>query len=235
MPPQFIEGCGIGLGVPGARNSWYSNGPSSTILRQLETGAMMAEYFRFACPKCGQRLKARHEAVGRQAHCKRCEARFEVPDPATLKHEPQTPRNPEAALAAAETDPAPMVLKDQTSANIEPPPPRRRTPVLATPRKGCGRSVGLAGLTVVVGCAVIGVAAYGIGDVGSGTNNWPAETTSSSSTRPSDTSQQSPAPVKPPSPSRTKNPGKSKRSPVPRRAADDRKASGGMTPRLAVR
>jgi DNA-directed RNA polymerase subunit M/transcription elongation factor TFIIS len=173
----------------------------------------MADYFRFSCPQCGQRLKAKTDAVGRQAHCKRCGAQFDVPDPTTSKHDPSTPRTHEASLAAAETDPAPMVLKDQTSANYQPTPPRHKTPALTTPHKGCGRALGLAGFTVVVGCAVIGVTAYGIGNKGSATSSWPAETTGSPSRRPSDISHQKSAVVMPAVPPRPKPLSKSKASP----------------------
>lgn len=172
----------------------------------------MADYFRFSCPQCGQRLKAKREAVGRKAHCKRCGAEFDVPNPATSQHDPATPRTPGASVAAAETDPAPMVLKDQTSANYEPAPPRGGPTPLSNQRKGCGRALGLAGLTIVVGCAVFGVAGYGIGGKASGTNGWPVETTASPLRRPSDVPHQKHALAQPPPP-RPKSVSKPKPSP----------------------
>jgi len=113
----------------------------------------MGKYFRFSCPQCGQRLKAKTGAVGREVHCKRCEARIDVPEPATAKHGP--PRRAEASFAAAETDPAPMVLKDETAVNYVPLGPRHATPGVATPPKGCGRALGLASLIGVAGCGVL--------------------------------------------------------------------------------
>jgi DNA-directed RNA polymerase subunit RPC12/RpoP len=126
----------------------------------------MADYVRFLCRKCGQRLKAKREVVGRQAHCSKCGARFAVPDPGTLDDDPPTPSTPEASLAAAETDPAPMVLKDQTVDNYQVPPlVGPRTSRSVAPQKGCGRALGLAGMTVVVGVgfllAAIRVFAFG--------------------------------------------------------------------------
>jgi len=195
----------------------------------------MADYFRFFCPQCGQRLKAKTDAVGRQAHCKRCGAQFDVPDPSTLKHDPPTPRTPEAALAAAETDPAPMVLKDQTSDNYHPAPPSPRPPAFATSRKGCGRALGIAGLTVVVGCATIGVAAYGIGNKGPGANTRAADTTAFPSKRSSDISQKKPSVSMLVAPPRPQTLGKSKRSPTAPTGGRTHRSAPGVTLGLAGR
>jgi hypothetical protein len=139
----------------------------------------MGLYIRFPCPRCGQRLKAKREAVGRQAHCSKCGAQFAVPDPGTLDDDPPTPSTPEASLAAAETDPAPMVLKDQTVDNYEVPPlGGPKTPRFVAPQKGCARALGLAGMIVVLGCglaiAAIRLMAFGIGEHGSRTSSWPS-------------------------------------------------------------
>jgi hypothetical protein len=172
----------------------------------------MADYFRFSCPKCGQRLKARIAAVGRRAHCKRCGAPFGVPEPADSKDDSPTPQIPEASLEAAETDPAPMVLKDETFLNYDAVRPGHRPEGFSPPRKGCGRALGLAGLTVAVGCTVIGTAAFGLGNNGSGTSIWLPEATASPPSRSSDVSQPRSKPAMPAAP-RARNVGKSKPSP----------------------
>jgi hypothetical protein len=129
----------------------------------------MGDYIRFPCPKCGQRLKAKREVVGRQAHCSKCGAPFAVPDPGTRNNDPPTPSTPEASLAAAETDPAPMVLKDQTVDNYEVPPlGAPKTSRFVAAQKGCGRALGLAAMIVVLGCglafAAIRLMTSGIGE-----------------------------------------------------------------------
>jgi hypothetical protein len=80
--------------------------------------------FRFACPKCGKKLKAGYEKVGKAAKCPTCMCSFNVPE-STRQPQPVTP--PEAS--AKELDPIPekpgLVVVDYLETG-EPDPPEDR-------------------------------------------------------------------------------------------------------------
>jgi hypothetical protein len=145
----------------------------------------MDNLFRFPCPNCGKRLKAKPESVGHSAHCIKCGARFNVPDPGTPKYDSLAPLGPpEAANATTENDPLPTVPKDEISDDV---PPlvltvrHRSTPlVIAQESYNRGRALGRAILFLVpiCGClfAIIGLAMYGDANKGSKSRNVPVET-----------------------------------------------------------